>query len=254
MVGVLPLFAVEVLESRSSRRLRVQAADELVPREPPGPRRDHRLHAPAPRGGPDPAPARRFPPRERLQRVLRYMLDETEFLSPYGIRSVCRVHETHPYEFDVMGERLPGGLRPGRGEHRALRRELELARADLVPGQLPAGRGAGALPPLLRRRAARWNARSARAGCSTCRRWRWSSRRGWRASFLPDDQGRRPCHGTEAPLRHRSSLAGPDALLRVLPRRQRARCRRQPPDRVDRARGPLHRGPDPPPHPGSRHA
>ena len=28
---------------------------------------------------------------ERLERVLRYMLDENEFLSPYGIRSLSRV-------------------------------------------------------------------------------------------------------------------------------------------------------------------
>ena len=39
-------------------------------------------------------------PRERLQRVLRYVLDETEFLSPYGIRSLSRVHSEHPYVFD----------------------------------------------------------------------------------------------------------------------------------------------------------
>jgi hypothetical protein len=35
--------------------------------------------------------------QERLVRVLRYMLDENEFLSPYGIRSLSRVHERHPY-------------------------------------------------------------------------------------------------------------------------------------------------------------
>jgi hypothetical protein len=44
-----------------------------------------------------------IPTRERLQRVLRYLLDETEFLSPHGIRSVSQVHRDHPYEFDVMG-------------------------------------------------------------------------------------------------------------------------------------------------------
>ena len=30
-------------------------------------------------------------------RVLRYMLDENEFLSPYGIRSLSRCHAEHPY-------------------------------------------------------------------------------------------------------------------------------------------------------------
>jgi hypothetical protein len=37
-----------------------------------------------------------IPSRERLQRVLRYMLDETEFLSPHGIRSLSRYHLNHP--------------------------------------------------------------------------------------------------------------------------------------------------------------
>ena len=39
-------------------------------------------------------------PRERLQRILRYVLDESEFLSPNGIRSLSRVHEAHPYVLD----------------------------------------------------------------------------------------------------------------------------------------------------------
>ena len=37
------------------------------------------------------------PTRERLRRVLAYMLDENEFLSPYGIRSVSRYHQEHPF-------------------------------------------------------------------------------------------------------------------------------------------------------------
>jgi hypothetical protein len=37
-----------------------------------------------------------IPSRERLQRVLRYMLDENEFLSPYGIRSLSRYHHDQP--------------------------------------------------------------------------------------------------------------------------------------------------------------
>jgi hypothetical protein len=35
---------------------------------------------------------------EQLRRVLAVMLDENEFLSPYGIRSVSRFHKDHPYE------------------------------------------------------------------------------------------------------------------------------------------------------------
>ncbi len=40
----------------------------------------------------------------KLRAVLRRMLDETEFLSPYGIRSISRYHATNPYIFYVNGE------------------------------------------------------------------------------------------------------------------------------------------------------
>ena len=38
---------------------------------------------------------------DRLRRVLRIMLDEKEFLSPYGIRALSRYHLEHPYVFKV---------------------------------------------------------------------------------------------------------------------------------------------------------
>jgi hypothetical protein len=37
-----------------------------------------------------------IPSRERLERVLRYVFDESEFLSPYGVRSLSKYHEAHP--------------------------------------------------------------------------------------------------------------------------------------------------------------
>ena len=39
----------------------------------------------------------------RLRSILRYMLDETEFLSPHGIRALSRYHRDHPYSIDVGG-------------------------------------------------------------------------------------------------------------------------------------------------------
>ncbi|KAI9335841.1 Six-hairpin glycosidase-like protein [Zopfochytrium polystomum] len=38
-------------------------------------------------------------PADRLRRVLTYMLDEKEFLSPYGIRSLSKFHKDNPYVF-----------------------------------------------------------------------------------------------------------------------------------------------------------
>jgi hypothetical protein len=39
--------------------------------------------------------------KKKLERVLRYLLDEKEFLSPYGIRSLSRYHLDHPFSFWV---------------------------------------------------------------------------------------------------------------------------------------------------------
>jgi len=41
---------------------------------------------------------------ERLRRILTKMLDENEFLSPFGIRSLSKFHEQHPYIFNVGGQ------------------------------------------------------------------------------------------------------------------------------------------------------
>ena len=42
---------------------------------------------------------------DRLRRILARMLDEDEFLSPYGIRSLSRYHAEHPYKFGVGGDK-----------------------------------------------------------------------------------------------------------------------------------------------------
>jgi len=53
---------------------------------------------------------------ERLARVLRIVLDEEEFLSPYGVRSLSKRHATEPYRFAYGGQRLEVGYVPGESD------------------------------------------------------------------------------------------------------------------------------------------
>ena len=49
---------------------------------------------------------------DRLRSILGYMLDEDEFLSPYGIRSVSKVHEANPFRMDVGDQTFEVGYWP----------------------------------------------------------------------------------------------------------------------------------------------
>jgi hypothetical protein len=94
MVGLIPLFAVETLDSElidtlPSFKRRLQWFVEQLPEfsafiETQSTALNfRRLFA--------------LIGRDRLRRVLHVMLDEREFLSPYGIRSMSRYHHDHPY-------------------------------------------------------------------------------------------------------------------------------------------------------------
>ncbi|MBK1646451.1 glucosidase [Thiocapsa imhoffii] len=52
----------------------------------------------------------------RLQRVLARMLDETEFLSPYGLRSLSRFHHEHPLILQMDGSELRLDYEPGESQ------------------------------------------------------------------------------------------------------------------------------------------
>jgi hypothetical protein len=51
--------------------------------------------------------------RERLVRTLRYVLDENEFLSPHGVRSLSRFHAGHPFVLEAMGTTYSVDYAPG---------------------------------------------------------------------------------------------------------------------------------------------
>ena len=100
MVGLLPLLAVEVLDEAQlertpgfAKRMRwflenKPALGRHLTRREVGGRTLHLLAIPS---------------EDRLRRVLRFMLDEREFLAPNGLRSLSRFHKEQPYVFDAGG-------------------------------------------------------------------------------------------------------------------------------------------------------
>ena len=54
----------------------------------------------------------------RLKMVLRRVLDESQFLSDYGVRSLSRAHGAQPYEFSVGGQRYEVAYQPGVSDNR----------------------------------------------------------------------------------------------------------------------------------------
>jgi hypothetical protein len=114
MVGLIPLFAVETLEPELldrlpdfKRRLEWYLAYRpelaaLVSHWNDVGRGDRRLLSLL-RG-------------HRMKRLLRRMLDESEFLSDYGVRALSRVHAEHPYVFNVNGMDLTVGYRPAESD------------------------------------------------------------------------------------------------------------------------------------------
>lgn len=56
--------------------------------------------------------------RERLISLLRYMLDENEFLSEYGIRSLSKYHQDHPYVLKLQEQDYCINYQPGESTYR----------------------------------------------------------------------------------------------------------------------------------------
>jgi hypothetical protein len=112
IVGIVPLFAVEFIDDSRLGRLpgfakrtrwflknRKDLAALISCMTRDGCSRGRRLLA--------------IPSRERLERVLRYVFDEREFLSPYGIRSLSRVHADRPFTVAENGVEYRVEYEPG---------------------------------------------------------------------------------------------------------------------------------------------
>jgi hypothetical protein len=104
LVGLMPLIAVEVLEEKKFAHLKgfQKRLAWFLENRPDVTGQIACMHPRNSEIGVQRLLA--IPSRERLERVLRYLLDETEFLSPHGIRSVSRVHRDQPYELQVNGD------------------------------------------------------------------------------------------------------------------------------------------------------
>ncbi|HEY1940467.1 MAG TPA: glucosidase [Candidatus Angelobacter sp.] len=111
MVGLIPLYAVQIMEpelldSMPDFKMRLEwfienrkdLTDSMACMETVG-HKERRLFS--------------ITDREQLQRILKVMLDENEFLSPHGIRALSRFHKDHPYILDVAGVNHQVDYEPG---------------------------------------------------------------------------------------------------------------------------------------------
>jgi hypothetical protein len=104
MVGLLTLCASTVIPTTAADRFPslIARAQEFLGRQ------SRRVATIAPPGKPGVEGRLLFAilNEEKLRRVLGHMLDENEFLSPYGIRALSKFHATHPYDYYVNGQDL----------------------------------------------------------------------------------------------------------------------------------------------------
>ncbi|GAA2253021.1 glucosidase [Streptomyces ruber] len=114
MVGLLPLCAATVIQPRQLARVAGlrERMDRFVGRHPSL----AAVWASAMAGSAGGPRLLSVVDDKKLERVLARLLDEEEFLSPYGIRSLSRYHAGHPYTLTVHGEELRVGYLPAESD------------------------------------------------------------------------------------------------------------------------------------------
>jgi hypothetical protein len=111
MVGLIPLFAVEVLENEHLSELHGfrERLDWVLEHRPDLARLVSRWNEP----GKGERKLLSLLRGHRMKALLRRMLDETEFLSNHGVRSLSRIHRDHPYVFEGRNTTVTVRYDPG---------------------------------------------------------------------------------------------------------------------------------------------
>ncbi|MDB6165639.1 MAG: glucosidase [Lacunisphaera sp.] len=115
MVGIIPLFAVEFIDESRLDRLPGFAKRTRWFLEN---RKDLAAHITYLAKGKSTTGQRllAIPSRERLARVLKYVFDEREFLSPYGVRSLSRIYQDNPFVLQAGGQEYRVNYVPGESD------------------------------------------------------------------------------------------------------------------------------------------
>ncbi|HKB89332.1 MAG TPA: hypothetical protein VKC60_02320, partial [Opitutaceae bacterium] len=110
LVGVIPLFAVEILDQTMVDKFPGFAKRTRWFLENRRDLSDQISHL---EKGDDNRLLLAIPTRDRLKRVLSYLFDSNEFLSDYGIRSLSKLYEDRPYKLKVDGTEYKVCYNPG---------------------------------------------------------------------------------------------------------------------------------------------